>query len=227
MNRTIIGGVITFAVALLAPQIVQAQGTMAYFSNLGQTSTGSVAVGSDSWLAALFVTGTNSGGYMLDSIQLGMADASGNPGNFTVMLYGNGNYPGAIDIGSNLGALDGSLNPVSSGIFTYTTASNLILSPITEYFIVLTAATVVANGAYNWSYVSTNFYSPSGGWSSRGVFETVLTSSDGLSWSPNLVSGHYAQFAINATAIPEPGIFSLLGLGGLAFLWHRRKARTV
>jgi hypothetical protein len=226
MENIICSGFIFLAVALLAPQIIQAQGTMAYFSNLGQTSTGSLAVGSDSWLAALFITGTNSGGYTLDSIQLGMADASGNPGNFTVMLYGNGNYPGALDIGSNLGTLDGSLNPVSRGIFTYTAASNLILTPITEYFIVLTAATVVAKGAYNWSYVSTNFYSPSGGWSSRGVFETVLTSSDGLSWSPNLGSGHYSQFAINATAIPEPGSFCLLGLGGLAFLWHRRKAKA-
>ena len=206
-----------------AQQSLRAQGTMAYFSNLGQTSSGSLAVGSDSWLAALFITGTNSGGYTLDSIQLGMANASGNPGNFAVMLYGNGNYPGAIDIGTNLGTLNGSLNPVSSGIFTYTTASNLILSPMTEYFIVLTAATVVANGAYNWSYVSTDFYSPIDGWSSRGVFETVLTSSDGLSWSPNLSSGHYAQFAINATAIPEPGVIGVLGLGGLAFLWHRRK----
>jgi len=64
------------------------------------------------------------------------------------------------------------------------------------------------------------------GWSSRGVFETVLTSSDGLSWSPNLSSAYYAQFAINATAIPEPGIFGLLGFGGLAFLWHRRKAKA-
>lgn len=226
MKKLIIGSVITLAISL-ASYTAQAQGTMAYFSNLGQISTGSLAVGSDSWLASLFVTGTNSGGYTLDSIQLGMADASGNPGNFTVMLYGNGNYPGAIDIGSNLGTLDGSLNPVSSGIFTYTAASNLILSPVTEYYIVLTAATGVANGAYNWSYVGTNFYSPSGGWSSRGVFETVLTSSDGLSWSPNLSSGHYAQFGINATAIPEPGIFGLVGFGGLAFLWHRRKAKAL
>jgi len=225
MKKIIIGGIIALA-SIPAPQLIQAQGTMAYFSNLGQTSTGSLAVSSDSCLAALFITGTNSGGYTLDSIQLGMANALGNPGNFTVMLYGNGNYPGAIDIGTNLGTLDGSLNPVSSGIFTYTTASNLILSPITEYFIVLTAATVVANGAYNWSYVSTNSYNPIGGWSSRCVFETVLTSSDGLSWSPNLSSAYYAQFAINATAIPEPGIFGLLGFGGLAFLWHRRKAKA-
>jgi hypothetical protein len=62
----------------------------AYLSNLGQSSTGSLAVGSDSWLAASFGTGTNEGGYELNSIQLAMTDASGNPSGFTVMIYTNG-----------------------------------------------------------------------------------------------------------------------------------------
>jgi hypothetical protein len=59
-----------------------------FFSTLlSQTPTGSVSVGSDSWLAADFITGTSANGYSLDSIQLGMANASGSPTNFTVMLY--------------------------------------------------------------------------------------------------------------------------------------------
>ena len=67
--------------------VVQAQGTMTYLSSLSQSSTGSDPVGSDSWLAAIVWNGNNPGGYSLDSIQLGMADASGFPSNFTVMLY--------------------------------------------------------------------------------------------------------------------------------------------
>jgi len=46
MKKIIIGGIIALA-SIPAPQPIQAQGTMAYFSNLGQTSTGSLAVSSD------------------------------------------------------------------------------------------------------------------------------------------------------------------------------------
>jgi hypothetical protein len=222
MKQTIIGGVLAFAVALLAPQVVQAQGTV-YVSSLNQTSTGSLPVGSDYWLAAGFVSGTNSAGYVLNSVQLGMTDASGSPNGFTAMLYGQGNQPVGVIPGSSLGTLDGSLNPVTSGIYTYTPASSLTLSPSTVYFIVLTAGTAVANGAYSWSE-SAFPPSSSSGW---GAGNAVLHSSNGISgWYPTPYSG-IAQFAINATAVPEPGVFSLLALGGLGFLWHRRKTKAL
>jgi hypothetical protein len=216
MNKIII----TFAVALLIPQITLPQGTMTYLSNLNQASAGSFAVGSDSWLAALFVTGTNASGYTFDSFQLGMADASGSPIGFTVMLYtaftGVGTRPG-----SNLGTLDGSLNPTAAGIYTYIPAANITLSPGTQYFVVLTAGTTIANGAYEWDYANTYSYNPSSGWEGG----PTLSSSSGSSfWRSNL-PGDYPEFAINATAIPEPGVLCLFGLGGLAFLWHRRKLR--
>jgi hypothetical protein len=149
MKNIIISGVIVLT-SILAPQIVEAQGTMTYLSSLSQTSTGSSPVGSDSWLAASFITGTNASGYSLDSIQLGMADASDNPSNLTVMLY-SAFISGEVVPGSSLGTLDGSLNPTTAGIYTYTPASNLTLSPLTSYFIVLTAGTTIANGAYSWS----------------------------------------------------------------------------
>jgi hypothetical protein len=152
--KTIIASLIGFTLALLAPQILRAQGTT-YMSNLGQTNAGSIAVGSDSWLATLFETGTNSSGYTLDSIQLAMAGASGSPSGFTVMLY-NEQGIGGENLGSSLGTLDGSLNPVIGGVFTYTPVSNLTLSPNTVYFIVLTSGTTVANGAYEWDYTSVN-----------------------------------------------------------------------
>ncbi len=220
MKKIIIVGIIV-STSILASQIVKAQGTITYLSNLDQASAGSLAVGSNSWFAAVFGTGNNAGGYSLNSIQLEMTDASGAPGNFTAMLYGNGTYPAGNSLGGSLGTLNGSLNPTTAGIYTFTSVSNLLLSPSTLYSIVLTAGTAVANGSYDWSYVSSYSYNPSGGWISD---IKLLTSSDGFNWG--IIAGEFPQYAINATAIPEPGVLSLFGLGGLAFLCHRRKARA-
>jgi hypothetical protein len=223
MKNIVIGGLIVLT-SILAPQIVQAQGTMTYLSNLDQTFTGSLAVGSDSWLAAEFETGTNSSGYSLDSIQLEMTDATGNPSGFSVMLYRSAaGVPSPATPGISLGTLVGSLNPVAGGIFTYSPASNLTLSPQRYYFIVLTAGTAVADGAYQWSDVGANSYNPSGGWAYNGSLASSIGSI--LSW--NLISGDHVQFSINATPIPEPGVLGLLGLSTLCFLWHRRKAKAV
>jgi hypothetical protein len=83
MKRIIIGGIMAFVVGLVAPKIATAQGTTTFLSNLGQTSAGDNPAGSDSWLAAGFYTGNDVNGYVPNSIQLGMADASGNPAGFT------------------------------------------------------------------------------------------------------------------------------------------------
>src|ERR1017187_4058000 len=109
MKRAILLAILALALGMFSPQIAQAQGTL-YISNLGLTSSGSSPVGNDSWLAADFGTGTNAGGYLLNSFQLALADASGNPSGFTAMLYtlgGSGPSPGP---GSSLGTLNGSLN---------------------------------------------------------------------------------------------------------------------
>jgi hypothetical protein len=219
--------IITSVVALLTPLVVNAQGTT-YLSSLSPISTSSLPVGSDYWLAAGFGTGNNASGYTLNSIQLGMTGASGNPTGFTVMIYASTPLPASgIFPTSSLGTLSGSTNPATAGIYTYTDDSNLTLLPHTAYYIVLTAGTAVANGAYSWSESA---YPPNSsvGW---GDDNAVLHSSNGISgWtsdpSPYPYSG-IAQFAINATAVPEPDVLSLFGLGGLGFLWHRRKAKAV
>ena len=216
--KIIVGSFVVFAVALLAPQITRAQ-RITYLSNLGQTSDGNLAVGSNSWVAGGFQTGTNTLGYLLNSVQLGMADASGNPSGLMAMLY-TGVGIGGISPGSSLGTLNGSLNPTTAGIFTYTPASSLTLSPHTDYFIVLTAGTAVANGGYEWNFTDTSIYNPGDDW----VLSIAADSNNGSSW--NYILGTFAQFAINATPIPEPGVLGLLGLGGLAFLWHRREAKA-
>lgn len=207
--------IIMFAIALLAPRLLQSQG-ITYLSNLGQTSTGSNPVGGDSWVASTFATGNNAGGYLLDSIQLAMMDASGNPSGFTAMIY-NAGYGFGDNLGSNLATLTGSANPSTVGIYAYTPASSLTLSPNSEYYIVLTAGTATADGAYDWSLTSPISYSPSGGWGGAGG---VWKSSDGSTW---LYNSGAPQFAITATGVPEPGILGLIGLGGLLLLRHRRK----
>jgi hypothetical protein len=207
---------------LFIPQITQAQGTT-YVSNLSDPSTGSSPVGSDSWFAADFITGTNASGYVLNSVQLAMMDASGSPSGFRVMLYSDVIF-GCGDIpGNSLGTLSGSTDPSTANTYTYTDDSDTTLSPNTVYYIVLTAGTAVANGPYEWSVTST----PSPGYSSYhwGGEVAFLHSSNGSSW--NNIDGTYGQFALTATAIPEPGVSGLLGLSGLGFLWHRRKAKAV
>ena len=215
--------IIVFALGLLTQQITQAQGTMTVLSNVNETAAGSLAIGSDSWLATVFTTGTNASGYTLDSIQLGMADASGAPSGFTAMVY-NGIF-GGIGIEGSIGTLDGSLNPAVGGIYTFIPDSNLMLSANTSYYVVLTAGTTVANGAYEWSYAGTSSYNPIGGWSSSGdTWSSTNGRVSALSWQP---TSSFTQFAINVTDAPEPGVLGLFGLGGLAFLWHRRKMKAV
>jgi hypothetical protein len=214
--------IIMFAIGLLTQQVTKAQGTI-YLSNLGQASAGSDAVGSDSWLATGFETGNTTSSYSLNSVQLAMTDASGNPNDFTVMIYSaiqNGDFSPI----SSLGTLSGSLNPSSGGIFTYTPASTLILSSSTVYFIVLTAGTSVANGAYNWSNTGTFpiSYNPSGGWQAPVGLTHIdnYQSNDGSSWSVS--SALFPQFAITATPIPEPSPALLFLLGSGVLIYARR-----
>jgi hypothetical protein len=212
--------VISLVVAVSAAQMSRAQGTVTYLSNLGQASTGSVAVASDSWVAAAFRTGTNVPGYSLDSIQLAMTAASGTPSGFTVMVYSNV-PPVGVGPGGSLATLNGSLDPVASGIYTYTPAGTLTLWPFTAYYIVLTAGTAIANGENEWSLAATNAYNPNAGWEAGGTW----TSSDGSSWHSSTL--RYLQFAINGTPVPEPSTLGLLALGGLVLVRHRRKAKAV
>jgi hypothetical protein len=210
-------GIILLTVGLLLPLMAQAQGTL-YVSNLGQTPTDSAAIGSDSWIAQQFYTGTNADGYVLNSIQLLMDAASGSPSGFTVSIYSfnNSNY----GPGSDLGSLSGS-DPSAGGIFTYT-ASGLTLSPSTAYFIVLTAATPVAQGAYAWS-LGQQYAGGSDQWE---IFPDYESSANGSSWDSHARSNTF-QLAVYATAVPEPSLLGLSPLGVLLLTWRRWKARAI
>jgi len=223
MKTHLLLGVFIYVSGLLIAQVTQAQGTT-YVSNLGQPSINSVSVGSDSWIAMGFRTGTNAGGYDFNSAQLSMANATGKPSGYTVMLYSS-ILKGDYFPENNLITLNGSLSPVTGGIFTYTPATSLTLSPNTGYFIVVTAGTMVANGAYQWSSANYMAYNQSGGWEAPlslwGI--DIYQSSNGSSWGDSSI---YPEFAINATAVPEPSLYALLVLGGFCFFSLRSVSQS-
>ena len=194
---------------LLLPLFAPAQGTL-YVSNLTEPSAGSRAVASDEWLAATLHTGSNSGGYILNSVQLLVDAASGTPAGFSVSLF---NSDGA-NPGSSLGSLSGSTDPSSAGVFTYT-ASGLELSAATEYWIVVAATTSLSSGAYHWCSAPTAGFDSTDDW---GLFAGKLSSNDGLGWD---VSRNIFQFAVYATVVPEPPPFVLTGLGLAALTFWR------
>jgi hypothetical protein len=200
-------------IGLLLPVMVPAQATL-YVSNLGQAETGSMAVGSDSRIAQRIITGTDSSGYILNSVQLLMDAASGSPSGFNVSIYsslsGNPN--------SNLGNLVGS-DPSAGGIFTYT-ASGITLSPGAGYFVVATAETPVAQGAYDWSK-GNQYADGSNLWE---IYPEYFTSPDGSSWTGHGRQNAF-QMAIYATAIPEPATLALAALGLAALSFRRRRLR--
>jgi hypothetical protein len=125
---------------------------------------------------------------------------------------------------------------------TYPTISQTIngLIPTDSYV-------VSGNYAYSDNYGSGSSTDPSFGVAINGIFlfeATIPTNADwqnfsflytatsasavlSLSSQVNGTTISYLIDNISMYAVPEPGILSLLGLGGLAFLWHRRKAKAI
>lgn len=200
-----------FLAAVLSVNVgVHAQGTVTYLSGLSEPTAGSLPVGSDAWIATWFQTGQEPLGYRLESIQLLMDQPVGNPSGFTIMLW---DFRAAQPITTLAGP-----DPSAPGTFTYH-ASSFSLAPSTVYWFVVTAQAPVATGAYQWSYSNVNSVQQNR-WRTGGY----QTSTDGLVWSRD--AGGTFQFAINATAIPEPSALALVLCGGALWLAARGRRRT-
>ena len=202
---------IFFILALFAyPRTVAGQGVV-YVSNLSEPLAGwNIGNGNQG-----FVTGTASGGYMLNSITLLMGNWGGDASNFNVSVYSSVDSQSGVF----LGALNGNPDPEAAGEYVYGTAG-LALQPTTEYWIVATGdswstGSIMPPGGYCWQLSTSVNYKAIDGWSinnSGGQFPQVF------------------QFAINATEGPEPDEMTLLGLGAVGFLFlccaRARSART-
>ncbi|MCO5050882.1 MAG: hypothetical protein M9920_01070 [Verrucomicrobiae bacterium] len=183
----------------------QAQGTI-YISNLDRQTTGSLSVGADARLATWFRTGTAPSGYVLDSIQLAMDAPSGNPTGLRVMLWD-------FQRGESMADLTG-LDPLSNGVFAYGT-EGFMLSPSTVYWFVVTAATPLSVGAFQWEHAATgNDTIGIDNWRQGAAYQTSL---DGIEWDRTAHAGNL-KFAVSATVVPEPSSLALVLCGGALWL---------
>jgi hypothetical protein len=213
-------GSIFIGLILVAVQSIKlearAQGT--FLSNLGQTSSSSLSVADDSWVAASFLAGTNSGGYMLNSIQLFMSASIGTSTGFTVSV--NDNVGGGIP-GGSIGGLTES-DPQTAGVFSYS-SPGIFLQPATQYHIVVSSGTVTNQGAFKWRISNSSSFTATDGWSLNSSY--LISFDHGTPWGGGNRSP--MQFAINATAIPEPSSLALLGLGGLCLASRLKRRRQL
>ena len=219
LMKPIASNILPIAVVMLMPACaLMAQGSLTYLSYLDSRTGGAQSVASDSWLGEGFRTGTNiSVLYRLDSVELLMGNAIGNPDGFSVSLYSGDQFFPVEKIAD----LDGPTSPASAGVYEYT-ASSVILSPATLYYLVVAAAVPSAIGSYRWQHVDpTDFERVSiDQW---GVSTPSSFSADGQAWSRG---GHIFQFAVNATVIPEPSSLALVGLAGICLAGRGLKRRV-
>jgi hypothetical protein len=218
--KKIIFAIVT-VIALLTLPTAQAQGVL-YISDLGLPPTGSGTIGSNSWIAQTFVTGANSGGYLLNSVLLGMDASAGTPSGFTVSIYSKTGDPHSEhepgdSPQSSLGSFIG-LEPTTPGIFDYTN-SGIVLSPSTWYFVVLTSGTSTNSGSYAWSATSgliqTNSFT---------IQDEFFASSNGVAWTWYPRQKTF-QLSLYAGAVPPPNLsINGDGNGNIKILWPNRVA---
>lgn len=199
---------------VLIPKQLNAQGTV-FDSNLGP-SAGSIPIDGSVWLGQQFQTGNNPGGYVLDSIQVQMAAASGTPSGFTLSFFSalNG-VPSQY-----LGVLTGSANPATADLYSYdASALNLTLAPSCDYFVVESAANPSSQGSYEWDAAAHD----TGGEDGWQDLSLAFSNDQGNDWTRTGRTAY--EMAITATAIPEPSTWVLCLLGGGVFaIAPKRKA---
>lgn len=209
---------ICFALAALSvamPLQLPAQGTTTFISYLDLPSAGTLAIGSNAWLAVGFRTGTNEHGYHLDKIELLMGDAMGNPHGFMLALYDSF----WLQPRNLLRPLHGSSSPTGAGTYAYS-GPDIVLPARTMFFVVAWSQQPIFVGSYQWSYYDRpSVPGITGGW----AYGPEIQSSNGVVWDRIPGIGGL-QYAISATPIPEPASAALFILAGLVFVVRRHWA---
>ena len=100
----------------MRPLIVTCLFMLGICISLDRLIIGSLPVASDAWISTYFLTGNSPAGYKLNSIQLSLDNATGDPQGFAVMLWDFRTRQSLANLTGN--------DPLASGVRTYT-ASDL------------------------------------------------------------------------------------------------------
>lgn len=165
------------------------------------------------WIAQSFLVPA-SGPYTLASVVLGLEAGRTSGGGFFVALYDDaGTQPG-----SRLATLNGEADPAVAGSYTYTPSGSLTLAADTPDWVV--AGVESGSATYLWDGLD---LPPQIG---RDVGYTG-SSDGGTSWDPAFgANSEGFNLQVNATAVPEPGSWAMVGLlvaTGFG-LWQRSRA---
>jgi hypothetical protein len=191
--------------------------------NTGQTTFDVDLVSEDHWLAAPFQTGADVSGYRLNSITLSFRSGGSTiaNGGFALAVWSNNTgVPGSAITG---GTLSGSVNPSTTGLFSYTT-STATLAPSTTYWVVASIPSGPGS-IYQWAFAGSlaqDVNAP--GWSIDGLYAYRTAAV----W--NALDSQESPFimSIDATPVPEPSEYaSVAGVGVLlaaGFLRRRKHA---
>ena len=160
--------------------------------------------------ADAFTTGATAS--FLNSITIKTAVGTGT--GFSLALYSdNASLPGTL-----IETLSGSVSPTTASAFTYTASGLTTLNANTTYFWV--AAGSVSGDNFVLQFTADATQSSPAAWT---ISDNFASSYDGTNWTPRS-GGNTPQFAINATAVPEPSTYAAIaGVAALGFVAYRRR----
>lgn len=165
--------------------------------NLNQTFGEDIAVWSGLSQAGSFKTGDTAASLLSVSVAMDTRHQFG-AGDFNLALYSDASG----SPGSSLTSLSGNNVPFTSGTYTYTNNTPLVLSANTTYWVVASSSTSFSISAYQWSLTfSSNLDS--------GSFWTMGAGdyNQGSGWQP-IGNGYFPQFSVTVTD-PQPPALSI------------------
>jgi PEP-CTERM motif len=233
MKSFITGGILVLAVAL-APQIVRAQP----FTNLNFESP-TIITSSPSGYGFNFGTARIPGWTTYGSYFTRTFESGGDP---TIVLFNNQGLDSASVslVGTNYWtpAIQGNYSVLLfGGTFAYQQVNNTTNGASIGQTgqIPLTAQSLTYWGdalqvSFNGQPLSLMDISNTLNYTIWGADISAFAGQTGqlLFTAPGLTYGSMLDnIQFSSLPIPEPGVLGLFGLGGLAFLWHRRKAKVV
>ena len=184
--------------------------TQVSVSNLSETASGNNPrninwIGGGSLrgnVANSFRTGSNSGGYTLESVTVKFAATNGSPGALTVAIHDHGSISQGPSGNTAVATLSGS-NPSTAGDYTFTCSGSCTLSASTTYWVVMYSASGGTNSNYyslTWTASNNQTSDPSseawqiGDTAKRGSGSSINT----VSWN-NVSPAEAVMFKVTAT----------------------------